>query len=169
MSILLSTVNFQLTIYQSAKKGGCVILGPYHYIVYTFEMNKQVSCFQISIWSGMISQSDSGWLWHYPFLFREWLGILKPPWVFCFLDNVRKIPDNLHVYSGWPRKHLCLGNHLVVLKIYMYKTKRKERKKTRKSSLVMFLFVWLRQRLASRALSTCRPSIIPKMKSIVAS
>ena len=68
MSILLSTFNFQLWIISERKKGGFVILAPWHYIVYTIEMNKQVSCFQIWIWSGMISQSDSGWLWHYPFL-----------------------------------------------------------------------------------------------------
>ena len=46
---------------------------------------------------------------------------------------------------------------------------RKERKKENKEVLrVMFLFGWLRQRLASGALSACRPSIIPKMKSIIA-
>jgi len=49
MSILLSTFNFQLTIISERKKGGCVILAPCHYIVYTIEMSKQVSCFQISI------------------------------------------------------------------------------------------------------------------------
>ena len=50
----------------------------------------------------------------------------------------------------------------------MYKNK-KERKKENKEVLrVMFLFVWLRQRLVSRALSAFRPSIIPKMKSILA-
>ena len=58
----------QLWIISERKKGGFVILAPCHYIVYTIEMNKQVSCFQIWIWSGMISLSDSGWLWHYPFL-----------------------------------------------------------------------------------------------------
>ena len=69
MSTLLSTFNFQLTMnYIRAQKGGFVILAPCHYIVYTIEMNKQVSCFQIWIWSGMISLSNSGWLWHYPFL-----------------------------------------------------------------------------------------------------
>ena len=83
-----------------------MILAPCLYIVYTTEMNKQVSCFQ--------------------------------------------------KLSCRAKKHICI------------KAKRKERKKTGKSSLVMFLFVWLRARLASRALSASRPSIIPKTNSILA-
>ena len=45
-----------LTNYVSEReKGGCVILAPSHDIAYTIEMNKQVSCFQISMISDDIT------------------------------------------------------------------------------------------------------------------
>ena len=47
-------------LYIRARKGGLRLLEPCHDIAYTTEMNKQVGCFQISIGSGTISQSDSG-------------------------------------------------------------------------------------------------------------
>ena len=69
ISILLTTFTFNW-LYIRAQKGGlsdtpCAMS---RYSLNTIEMNKRLRFFQISIWSGMISQSDSGWLWHYPFL-----------------------------------------------------------------------------------------------------
>ena len=107
-------------------------------------MNKQVGCFQILVWSGMISQSYSGWLWHYPFLEGRTVHFTTAEsFSVCWIVNVRlKIPDNL--YSRWPRKHLCPKNHLIVLKNICIKNKterKKERKKTRKSPFIMFVSV----------------------------
>ena len=108
---------------------------PSNLIAYTTEMNKQVSCFQISIGSLRDDITE-----------RFRLTMTLPlPWgkdcafynrreFFCLLDEVRlKMPDN--VYSRWPRKHLCHGNHLIVLKNIRIKNKKeriKERKKERK-------------------------------------
>ena len=139
MSILLSTFNFQLAIYQSTKRGVAWYLRHVSRQFIPLKWTNKSAVFKYGYdqeWYHRAIQVD----YDTTPSFREWLGILNLREFFCLLDNLRKIPDNLHVYSGWPRKHLCPGNHLVVLKKYVYKNK-KERKQGNKEVLLGYVFV----------------------------
>ena len=137
MSTLLSTFNFQLTIYQSAKRGlrdtcAMSLHSLYHRNEQTSQLFSNIDMIRNDITERFRLTDTTP-------SFREWLGILNLREFFCLLDNLRKIPDNLHVYSGWPRKHLCPGNHLVVLKKCMYKNKKERKKENKEVPWVMFL------------------------------
>ena len=111
ISILLSTFNFRPTIHQSAKGEGWGVRDTCAmslYRFYTIEMNKQVSCFQIPMIRDVITER-----------FGLTMTLPLPSENDCAFKTAASFSVCWIAYEKFPvrpRKHLCPGHHLIVLK-----------------------------------------------------